>query len=340
MGIQAKAVSSQSFRNLLPRNEVDPVYLEPYILTGYRHSGTSVYQCLQYTLVLHNEMGNFWTHFIPFLVWLAWFWVLATYWVDFSLPYHYPLLCFWAGSCSYALFSSMAHLFSCISFVVRTVCFLMDYLGIAMYALGGGMASLYYLSPSNSPCFSYITFILSIQVCLAVLATLLCGLSRFFWKDYRFFIRVGAYSLPYTCSIGPFLHRMYVCQFHGTDCVPETMFWHVLAIVFTIMLVLFFVTKIPERLIPGRCDIFFQSHQLFHLSTVALTSVQMHFMPMEVKLRRDMMSVVEGAMPSWQTTLLPFVCAEVLGAMVVGLLGFLTWKGFLTTNKYNMSKNE
>ena len=325
--------SQPSFKSLLSWDEVDPVYREPFILTGYRRPGTTYSQCLQYALVLHNEVGNFWTHFIPLLIWLVWLLYLVLTWEDFFQPFQYPLLCFWAGACSYALFSSIAHLFSCKSFMVRTLCFILDYLGIAMYALGGSISALFYMNPTVSPCFKYRVPILGIKVCLAVAATLIGGLSRFFWKDYRFAIRAGAYIPLYLSCVCPYFYRISLCWLKGTDCVPQTTFWHFLTMFLTFLLVFFFVTKIPERFMPGRFDYMFQSHQLFHVSAALSTCMQMHFIPMEIRSRSAALSAVEGATPSWETTFLPFVCAEVMGLLVVCVLGYLTWNGTLTTNK-------
>ena len=342
--IMQRQVASASSRpdnpskDLLSWHEVDAVYREPFILTGYRRPGISSYQCLQYTLVAHNEVGNFWTHFIPFIGWLVWLFYLAMSWEDFFQPYHYPLICFWIGACSYALFSSIAHLFSCKSFVIRTICFILDYQGIAMYALGGAISSLFYMSPNTSPCFSYKVPILVIEVCLAVMATFLSGLSRFFWTHYRFLIRVSAYVFPYLCSLGPYLHRQYLCILHGTHCIPEMVSWHILDISFTIALTFFFVTKIPERLLPGQFDYLFQSHQIFHVCSAGLTTVQMYYIPLELHLRRAELSRVEGAMPNWETTFLPLVFGEVLGLLVVGVLGYLTWNKTLATNKVDKSE--
>lgn len=326
---------SEQRLSLLRWQEVDPVYREPFILTGYRRPGTSYYQCLQYSLILHNEVINFWTHFIPLLVWLVWLLYLTLSWEDFFKPYHYPLLCFWAGCCSYALFSSIAHLFSSKSFLVRTICFLLDYHGIAMYILGGAMASLFYLNPTVSPFFQHKIPILGIEVSLAVMGILVCGLSRFYWKDYRFIIRVVAQFLLYVCYLTPYLHRVYLCWRQGTDCVPQTTPLHMLTISLTFALVFFFVTKIPERFEPGRFDYFFQSHQIFHVCTASQTTVQIHLVLTELQLRHAALSRIEEATPSWETTFLPFLCAELIGLVVVCVLGYLTWNGTLTANKYD-----
>ena len=334
MGSLPKQSGTSSLRNLLSWKEVDAVYREPFVVNGYRRPHTSFYQCLQYAFILHNDVGNFWTHFIPLLAWLLWFYYhLSASSISLLQPYHYPLVCFWAGACSYALCSSIAHLFSNKSFEVRTICFMLDYLGIAMYGLGSNITALFYLSPCSSPCFAYKPLILFFEVSVSIMATLLSALTRFFWGDYRFVIRVSAYAVPYMCGVAPFIHRVIVCWLYGTDCVPETMFLHILGVVLTILLTFFFVTKIPERLAPGRFDMFFQSHQIFHVLSACFTSLQMYFLPLEMQLRQDALSRVEGAVPSWETTFFPFLCAELGGLAVVAGLGILTYSGILTTNK-------
>ena len=327
---------SKSGLELLPRDKVDPIYHEPFILKGYRCSEVSYSDCFRYAFVLHNDVGNFWTHLLPFVCWIIWLIILYLSWEDFFHPYHFPVLCFWVGACSYALCSSVAHLFSCKSFNVRTVCFLLDYLGISLYAFGAAIAALFYLNPVSSPCFSHKVLILTLEVLISTLATLFCGLTRFFWRNFRFLIRVLSFFLPWVCGIFPFAHRQWVCWQYGTDCVPETLFLHIAAIFITMVLVFFFVTKIPERFMPGKFDFIFQSHQLFHISAVILTTIQMYFLPIEMALRKTTLSQIEGTMPSWSTTFLPFISAGILGLVVVGVLGYLTSIGILTTNKYKL----
>ena len=323
---------------LLSLSEIDAVYHEPFILSGYRSPCLSWLQCMQHVFVLHNDVINFWTHFIPLLLFVVWFIVLVAHWENFFQVSHYPLMCFWIGACSYTLFSSVAHLFSCKSFLVRTVCFILDYLGIAMYALGSDIAYLFYLSPASSCIYQYKGILISLEVGMSVLATLLCGLSRFYWRDARFVIRAFAFILPYCCALGPYLNRLYACWKYSTDCVPETFFWHMSCVLFCLLLAFFFVTKIPERFYPGRFDRFFHSHQLFHVFAAFLTFVQMYSLPLEVTIRREVLRKVEGASPTWWTTLFPFMCAEVLGLLTVFGLGYLTKIGVLTTNKYRSKK--
>lgn len=266
---------------LLSRHEVEAEYRQPYIVRGYRQTNTSFFQCLRYALVLHNDMINFWTPFLPLPAWMVWFVAMVLYYdLDLSQPYNYPLICVWTGSCSYVVFSSIAHLLASKSLLVHEVCFMLDYLGIAMYGLGLNIAGLFYLSPASSLCFSYRSVVLTLEVSFAVLATIFGSLSRFFWCEYRFIIRVTAYVLPYVCYIGPFLHRLCLCWLYETDCVPETKPFHFLSMLATAFGVFFYISKIPERFMPGRCDFFFQSHQLFHVCCVICTSFQIiYFSP-------------------------------------------------------------
>ena len=323
---------------LLSWDEINPIYREPFILSGYRRPGSCWSHCLQQAFTLHNDVINFWTHFIPFLLYVVWFIAIAVSSEDFFQAYHYPLFCFWAGACSYTLFSSLAHLFACKSFLVRTVCFMLDYLGIAMYALGADISSLFYLSSASSTIYHYKEIILSVEVIISVLATLLCSLTRFYWRDYRFLIRALSFVLPYSFAIGPYLHRGCGCWLYSTDCLPDTVYLYIYCLTFTSLLFFFFVTKIPERFFPGSFDMFFHSHQIFHLCAVALTSAQMYYLPMEVMLRKEVLMEIEEATSTWQTTLLPFACAELLGLGVICVLGFLTKTGFLTSNKFSNRK--
>ena len=318
---------------LLHKDEVSPVYHEPFIITGYRRTGTSVLGSIRYAFVLHNDVGNFWTHFVPFVIWVSWLVWLAVYHIDFTDPYYYPLLCFWAGSCSYTLFSSVAHLFSNISFNVRSVCFILDYLGIAMYALGGAINGFFHEQSVNSPFYKYQGLVLSLDIALAINATLFSGLSRFYWKKFRFLIRTMSFFLPYVAAVAPFAQRLTVCLSTGSECVHETLVLHFSGFLLTFTLAFFFVTKIPERFYPGKFDYFFQSHQLFHVIAAIQTCVQMYMLPLDVQIRREALQQVEAATPTFYNTFLPYLVAQVGGLVVVAVMGVLIVRGVLVCNK-------
>lgn len=313
--------------------QISPIFREPFILGGYRTVGTSFTDCIRYTCVLHNDVGNFWTHFVPFLIWITWLAYEAKYNIDFTDPYFYPLLCFWVGASSYAFFSSMAHAFSCRSFEVRTVCFTLDYLGIALYALGGGISAFFYQQSVHSPYFSYKYPILFLEASFAVSAVVFGGLTRFFWKKYRFVIRILSFVLPYMSALLPFLQRFLRCIMTGEECVHETLHLHFIGVLLTMTLTFFFVTKIPERFAPGKFDYFFQSHQIFHITAAIQTTMQMYMIPYDGRARRKVLEAVGGTSPDITTTFVPFLTAVVFGLLTAVILGYLMRVGVLTSNK-------
>ena len=139
---------------LLNCNTVSSVFLEPYIVSGYRKTDTSLWECVKYMFVLHNDFGNFWTHFIPLWIWLYWLYCLS-FQLNFMDPFWYPLLAIWAGGCSYAFCSSMAHAFGSKSIATRQICFMIDYQGISLYSLGASIAFYFYERPVGSWLFEH-----------------------------------------------------------------------------------------------------------------------------------------------------------------------------------------
>ena len=335
-----KVVTTSWGLTLHHRSQIPAIYKEPYIIDGYRKPNSTVTESLRYLFVKHNDVGNFWTHFIPLCVWLWWLYRLSLR-LDLTNPYFYPLLCYWAGSCSYAFFSCFAHTFSVVSFTVRTVCFMLDYLGIAMYGLGCSLVIFFYEQPIKRIWFDWFEkkwLVLSLQMVLAINAALFCSLSRFFWKNHRFTIRASAFVAPYILMMIPFLERVYVCVKTGNECIPETLHLHLLCVIVTHIVAFFFVTKIPERFSPGRFDIIGQSHQLFHIAAVILTSIQMYMYPKDAILRRDELAQVKDAAPEFHTTFLPYVVVQVTGLLVVAVFWRLIVRGVLVSNKRDVVK--
>ncbi len=325
----SRSSKPQTVPPLLHRDQVSSIYTEPFIITGYRQPGTTVLGSIKYAFVLHNDVGNFWTHFLPFVAWVVWLDYLASYEIDFTDPYYYPLLCFWLGSCCYVLFSSMAHLFSNISSTVKSTLFILDYFGIAMYALGGAIGGFFYEQSTDSPLFKYQSFMLTLDVSVALGATLFSGLTRFYWQKYRVLIRALAFVLPYILAVTPFTQRLFVCMLTGNQCVQETLLLHLSGYIFTFMIAFLFVSKLPERFAPGKFDYFFQSHQLFHVTAAIQTCIQMYMFPIDAQLRRTVLTNVEGATATTFNTLLPFFFGLLGGLLVVGTMAVLMIRGVL-----------
>ena len=322
---------------LFHRNEIPAVFQEPFIVNGYRKPNCTYGECFKYIFVMHNDVGNFWTHFVPFLIWAVWlFWL--SHQIDLSDPYFYPLVCFWVGACSYALLSTLAHFFASKSFTIRSVAFMVDYLGISMYAFGGGLSSFFYQPPANNVWFDYKWPVLTVMVFCSVNATLMCSLSRFFCLKERFVIRALAFTLSFFVNVSPFLHRVKVCMDTGQDCVYETLYSHFLGFFITGLIAFFFVTKIPERFVMGKFDYIGQSHQLFHLSAASLTSLQMCMLPTDAVVRRQALTQIRNMYPDFNSTFLLYIIVQGLGMMIVAVCGILVVKRILISNNEEVRK--
>ena len=332
MSTPNNAAPSSIFPSLFHRTKVPPYYREPFIMDGYRKPNSSLSEALAYTLVpSNNDCLNFWTHFIPLVVWIVWFWALS-HRLDLSDPYFYPLACLWVGCCTYAVCSSGAHLLGCMRLEVRQVCFLVDYMGISMYTFSGSLSIFFYLYPPDSLYVRYKWVTLFVFGALCVGATVMSGLSRFYWERWRFVIRVLAYGLPYVILSVPAWIRFLGCQFAGRDCTMETHYLHLVAIAMIGLLAFFFISKVPERFAPGRFDAVFQSHQLFHLCAATVSCLHMYTFPIDAVIRRELMAAA-GVVPDFNSTILLYAVVNACNLVFVAVLSLKVIKGTLLSNK-------
>ena len=324
---------------LLHRDTISRVFWEPYIITGYRKTNTSFWECVKYTCVMHNDVGNFWSHFIPVILWLIWLWRLSNS-LDFSDPFWYPLVCIWIGGCSYAFCSSIAHALACKSLETRQIAFMIDYQGITMYGIGGCVAYYFYERPLDNVLFQYKwTFIIA-YVVICCLATFQCSLSRFFFERQRYLMRAGSYVLPYNAALMPFLLRLLTCIWTGEQCIAETLPYHFIGVSISLIMVFFFVSKLPEKKFPGKFDYFFHSHQIFHIAAAIMTSLQFYVNYRDANIRHSMLTMDPYFIPDVYTTFIPFLIVTIVGFSIVAILGFLVMKGILRSNKGERVKTQ
>lgn len=308
------------------------MFWEPYIINGYRRPDTTWAQCIRYTTVLHNDFGNFWSHFLTLWLWIYWLYHASSQ-LDLLDPYWYPLLTLWASGCICVLCSSVAHAFACKSLKARQICFMTDYQGISTYAFGGGIAYYFYQRPIDSWISEYKWTFVTLYVLLAINGTLMCSLSRFFWKKQRFILRAGSYILPYIAGCFPFFLRLVTCVSYGEQCILETLPYHFATFLTSFLMAFFFVTKLPERLSPGRFDYLGHSHQMFHITAVLMTSLQLYVMPIDAAIRRSQLPPDRYHWPDIYSTIVPFLIVALLGASIVTVLSVLVLKGILVSNK-------
>ena len=71
--------------------------------------------------------------------------------------------------------------------------------------------------------------------------------------------------------------------------------------------IIFFVTKIPEEINPGRYDYYFQSHQLFHMLVVIKTTLVYYCIPIDASIRRADLEWSDCCLSSVESVIIPFI---------------------------------
>ena len=339
-GPEGSEAAEKMVHQLLHRNQVPPIFREPYIIEGYRKPDTTFMYACKSAFRWSNDVGNFWTHFIPLCIFILWF-VLEWKWrIDFTDPYFYPLACLWVGSFCCTLFSSIAHLLGCMSYKINSICFFLDYVGISALVLGGGIAAYFYCLPLGSTLLVYKYPLLTSNLLLVFGATLLTGLSRFYWYHYRFAIRIATFLFPYlTTSYPSFIHMLTTCLPTSKDCTVDNAFHYILKETIIFVAIFFYITKIPERYAPGKFDYVLHSHQFFHIMSALQMCFLLYSVPIDAISRRKALSQFEAITPDFLTTFGVFGIGTIGCLLIVIVLGSLVISGSLKPNIHYLKED-
>jgi len=232
-------------------------------------------------------------------------------------------------------------MFSPLSDVMCHVCWMIDYAGISMYMYVIGVSYYYYERPLTSTFYKSEYFLLALQTGLTIPAFTASSLSRFFWGQYQHIIRAVTFLPAYLFDLVTVLMRWSEC--HGEDCIPSSLPYHALMISGCVLFILVFITRVPERFAPGKFDVFFQSHQLFHvlngLSSIALTKLLF----LDSKERQSMLiedAKLTGAFPKAYIVYSLFAITLTVKLSIILVLWALLHKGVIKSNKETSSEHD
>ncbi|MEE6528255.1 hypothetical protein FKM82_030354 [Ascaphus truei] len=283
---------------LLRWDEVPADFVECFILSGYRRLHLPGQACLASIFQPTNETLNFWTHFLPLVLFVSKFYLLFS---AAELPGHHPALlplwCYASGVLLTFAMSCTAHVFSCRSLRLRAAFFFLDYASISYYGFASTVAYTYYLLPGlrlldpavMTPYLQslgwhrvdypavlglYGALVLPVAFALAVTCTVACCRSRAEGCAYPFAVRTFVFAMPLSMAC-PVMLESLLFDLSGRNptlfvCFYRRYFWLLVAAFFN-------VSKIPERIQPGRFDIVGHSHQLFHIFTFLSIYDQMRY---------------------------------------------------------------
>nr|AVA07272.1 membrane progestin receptor gamma [Sepiella maindroni] len=283
-----KIISCKSFEMIStyplngPLYHVDQIpaeFHESFILSGYRHPKSTFLQCVFSVFYRTNETGNFWTHFLPSCYFI---YVICEKLSedDYSLPFlAYLLACI-----LFSLASSMAHMFFVLSDYARHICFFIDYGGLSLFSIGSAIAYRAYVFPEvlERTWFGY--WYLPMAIFGALASTFFSCLSRF-KKDCHTqqLLRIVAFSLPYLFDNLPVMVWLALCDFK--QCL-QSKFYHITQFMFCFIAAFLYMSHLPERLQPGRFDIWGHSHQIFHVCGILGTISQMKAIEIDMDLQK------------------------------------------------------
>uniref|UniRef100_A0A3B3CTL5 Adiponectin receptor 1a n=1 Tax=Oryzias melastigma TaxID=30732 RepID=A0A3B3CTL5_ORYME len=249
-----------------------------YLLHGHRPPMPSFRACFGSIFRIHTETGNIWTHLLGWILFVClgtltmlrpniYFMAPLQEKVVFGMFFLGAVLCLsfsWLFHTVYLSF--LSELFIIYVFVLKRL----DYSGIALLIMGSFVPWLYYsFYCSPQPRLIYLTI-----VCvLGIAAIIVAQWDRFATPRHRP-TRAGVFMGLGLSGIVPTMHFTIEEGFVKATTVGQ-MGWFYLMGAMYITGAGLYAARIPERFFPGKCDIWFHSHQIFHVLVVAAAFV--HF---------------------------------------------------------------
>ncbi|XP_032828190.2 adiponectin receptor protein 1 isoform X2 [Petromyzon marinus] len=245
-----------------------------YLLQGHRPPMPSFRACFSSIFRIHTETGNIWTHLIGFVLFLS---LGVVYMLRPNMAFVAPLQekvvfgAFFVGAVLCLCFSWLFHTVYCHSEKVSRTFSKLDYSGIALLIMGSFVPWLYY----SFYCSPQPRLIYLVIVCvLGVAAIVVSQWERFSTPAYRA-VRAGVFLGLGLSGVVPTIHFAVAEGFVKATTVGQ-MGWLLLMAVLYITGAGLYAARVPERFFPGKCDIWFQSHQIFHVLVVAAACVHFH----------------------------------------------------------------
>ena len=256
---------------LLKWDEVDEYQQSnPFIRSGYR-GRLNLPSCLLSTLSFHNETINIWTHllgFIFFLVLLVRDVVVLpslTSVAEITLADLLVLVGMLVCYQACMILSSLFHTFTCHSKTVSERCLSLDLIGITLALLATYLSGIYFAFGCHAWWRDFYLYTVGGIFALAAGAQLH---PRFSQENYAPF-RIGLFVLWAAYGIIPTLHWVWLHSGgnDGANSPIVSLMLPRIAVMYALCGIgfLFYITKLPERAVPGLVDIIGHSHQWWHI---------------------------------------------------------------------------
>uniref|UniRef100_A0A914C4G8 Uncharacterized protein n=1 Tax=Acrobeloides nanus TaxID=290746 RepID=A0A914C4G8_9BILA len=235
-----------------------------FLLNRHRPQLQSFRECIKSIFSIHTETGNIWSHLlgcVAFIILATWFLLRpgATIIIEEKVVFSF----FFIGAILCLGISCLFHTLNCHSKPVAKIFHKLDYVGISLLIIGSFIPWIYYsfycrLAPK-------IIHITTIGV-LGILAIIVSLWDKFSEGRYRP-LRAIIFVVMGLSAMVPAFHFLITDGFH--KIVDEGSFYWLISMAFLYIFGAFiYAMRIPERFYPGKFDVWFQSHQLFHICVI------------------------------------------------------------------------
>ncbi|XP_054166834.1 adiponectin receptor protein-like [Oppia nitens] len=260
--------------NALPKWLQDNDFLH----RGHRPPLPSFWVCFKSIFRLHTETGNIWTHGLGAVLFLCLFvYTFITFKDHYTYVDRLMLAIYFCGAITCLSFSTVFHTCSCHSREVSKFCSKLDYCGISIQIIGSMIPALYYGFYDNHAMYlTYITF----GVILCIISIVISLWDKFGEPKFRP-LRTAVFLAFGLSNVIPGIHWFIVLDSH----LFSSFLLFILQGLLYIIGALLYVVRIPERFFPGKCDYWFQSHQLFHILVVLAAIVHLNGINGMVEMR-------------------------------------------------------
>jgi len=244
-----------------------------YLRKGHRPPLPSFTECFKSIFRIHTETGNIWTHLLGQVAFIG----LAIYFMsrpstEIEREEKMVFMTFFMGAIVCMCMSFIFHTVNCHQNpIVHRVFAKLDYCGIAFLIVGSFVPWLYYSFYCDyTPKVVY----LSIVIVMGVTCVIVSLWDKFGSPTLRPF-RAGIFITFGLSGIAPATH--YSIQNGWQKSIDEAALgWLVFMGFLYISGAMLYAFRIPERFFPGKVDILFHSHQLFHCFVIAGAFVHYH----------------------------------------------------------------
>ncbi|XP_045164934.2 adiponectin receptor protein-like [Mercenaria mercenaria] len=247
-----------------------------YLVFGHRLPLNSFKACFRSVFQIHTETGNIWTHLLGMIAFISIAaYTLSSRYIDWMWQDITVHSVFFGGAILCLTFSWLFHTVFCHSENVSKLFGKLDYCGITLLIVGSFVPSLYYAFFCHFV--AHMVYLVSIIV-LGTSCIIVSLFDKFGTPAYRP-LRAGLFIGLGLTGVIPTIHLITIVGIY--PAMYEYAVLHLLTMAFLyIGGALMYAYRIPESLYPGKFDIWFHSHQIFHVCVIAAALV--HFRGLQI----------------------------------------------------------